>query len=227
MDVWGIIIRTILIYVVVIIVMRIMGKREIGKLSVIDLVVSIMIAEIAVIVIEDTSRPMLDGILPMVILLLIQIITAMISLKNEKLRKWLDGVPSIIIKNGKLNREEMKKQRYNLDDLLLQLRHNNISDLKDVEFAILETNGNLSVVEKNEKNNSMPNELTNFRYEGLPLPLILDGKVQDDHLEKINKTRFWFKNQLQEHGVYDFKDVFFCSINHRGELYIDLKDKKN
>ncbi|NDI33999.1 DUF421 domain-containing protein [Chengkuizengella sediminis] len=225
MDIWGMIIRTILIYVVVVIVMRIMGKREIGKLSVIDLVVSIMIAEIAVIVIEDTNRPMLEGILPMIILLMIQIATAFISLKNEKLRQWLDGVPSIIIKNGKLNRKEMKKQRYNLDDLLLQLRHKNIKDMRDVEFAILETNGNLSVIEKENKLDSPPNHAVNFRYEGLPIPLIMDGKVQDDHLEKINKTRFWLKNKLQEHGVFDFKEVFFCSINHRDELFIDRKGK--
>ncbi|MFS1513840.1 DUF421 domain-containing protein [Chengkuizengella sp. SCS-71B] len=224
MDIWGITIRTILIYIVVVIVMRIMGKREIGKLSVIDLVVSIMIAEIAVIVIEDTNRPMLEGVLPMIILLMIQIMTAFISLKNEKLRQWLDGVPSIIIKNGKLNRKEMKKQRYNLDDLLLQLRHKNITDMRDVEFAILETNGNLSIIKKDNLD-STPNHTANFRYEGLPLPLIMDGKVKDDHLEKIDKTRFWLKNKLQEQGVFDFKDVFFCSINHRNELYIDRKEK--
>ncbi|NBI29745.1 DUF421 domain-containing protein [Chengkuizengella marina] len=224
MDIWGITIRTTLIYIVVVIVMRIMGKREIGKLSVIDLVVSIMIAEIAVIVIEDTDRPMLEGILPMIILLMIQILTAFISLKSEKLRQWLDGTPSMIIKNGRLNRKAMKNQRYNLDDLLLQLRHKNITDMRDVEFAILETNGNLSVIKK-ENLNSNKDHTVNIRYEGLPVPLIMDGKVQDDHLEKINKTRFWLKNKLQEQGVFDFKEVFFCSINHRNELFVDRKEK--
>ncbi|SFE24983.1 Uncharacterized membrane protein YcaP, DUF421 family [Paenibacillus catalpae] len=241
MEYWSMLLRTVFIYFVVFLIMRFMGKREIGKLSVFDLVISVMIAEIAVIVIEDVDRAIWEGVLPMVVLLLIQIGIAFIALKNRRLRLWFDGKPSVIIAKGKLNRDVMRKQRYNLDDLLLQLRENKIQTVADVEFAILETTGKLSVVEKDKEGNGQeelkekaaeepilkPQSQTpaRFRFEMLPIPLIMDGKVQDENLEKLDKTRFWLKNVLQEQGVYDFKEVFLCTIDHKGKLYVD-SDKK-
>lgn len=251
MEYGSVLLRTVLIYFVVFLIMRFMGKREIGKLSVFDLVISVMIAEIAVIVIEDVDRAMWEGILPMAVLLLIQVGIAFIALKNRKIRLWFDGKPSVIIAKGKLNRDVMRKQRYNLDDLLLQLRENKINTVADVEFAILETTGKLSVVEKEERENKVreeqrePKDLKEFkerksdkqlippqtqakapfRFEMLPIPLIMDGKVQDENLAKLDKTRFWLKNVLQEQGVHDFKEVFLCTIDHRGRLFVDC-DKK-
>lgn len=227
MDILTIFLRTVLIYFVVFLMLRIMGKREIGKLSLFDLVISIMIAEIAVFVIEDTKKPLMDGILPMGTLVLIQVLLAYITLKSRTIRVLFDGKPSVLINKGMINREEMKKHRYNLDDLMLQLRQNKIMNVADVEFAILEPTGKLSVVgkDKEEKETEAgamkPNET--IRYEGLPLPLIMDGKVQDDNLEKIGQTRFWLKNQLQEKGARDFKEIFYCSIDHRGRMFIDRK----
>ncbi|GLX69503.1 DUF421 domain-containing protein [Paenibacillus glycanilyticus] len=243
MEYWSVLLRTVFIYFVVFLIMRSMGKREIGKLSVFDLVISVMIAEIAVIVIEDVDRSMWEGILPMVVLLLIQIGIAFIALKNRKLRLWFDGKPSFIIAKGKLNRDVMRKQRYNLDDLLLQLRENKISNVADVEFAILETTGKLSVIEKDDIDGRQEEPKANtekdtapivkpevktpaqFRFEMLPIPLIMDGKVQDENLAKLDKTRFWLKNVLQEQGVFDSKEVFLCTIDHKGKLFID-SDKK-
>jgi uncharacterized membrane protein YcaP (DUF421 family) len=247
-EFWSLLIRTVIIYFVVFLIMRFMGKREIGKLSVFDLVISVMIAEIAVIVIEDMERSMWSGILPMVLLLLIQIGSAFMTMKSRKLRLLFDGKPSVIIDKGKLNSDVMRKQRYNLDDLMLQLRENKISAVSDVEFAILETSGKLSVIPKDNsdasenndsddqpadhsdqkfKNFNMENIIPpKYRFEILPVPLIMDGKVQDKNLEKLEKTRFWLKNVLQERGVTDFKDVFFCTIDHKGKLFIDMHDKK-
>lgn len=235
MELWTIFLRTVLIYFVVFIVMRVMGKREIGKLSVFDLVISIMIAEIAAFIIDDPHMPVMEGILPIVTLVVIQIATAYLTLKNQTIRQWFDGKPSFLIANGKLQEEEMRKQRYTLDDLMMQLREQKVPDLANVEFAILETSGKLSVLEKQndtdesdeqrEKEKESSTEPPRFRYEGLPLPLIMDGKVQDENLDKIGKTRFWLKNQLQAHGIYDFKKVFFCTIDHRGRLYLDAKKK--
>lgn len=246
---------TVLMYILIFLSMRIMGKREIGKLSVFDLTISIMIAEIAVFVIEDIERPVYDGVVPMATLVLIQILVAQLSLKSRKLRLLVDGKPSVLISDGKLNRHEMRKQRYNLDDLLLQLRGQNIDSPADVEFAILETSGQLTVIEKskgvsstnqsgnsssaaeeqeqesNEGGNpgtagyegvsgsSLPNK--KIRYEGLPIPLIMDGKVQDDNLEMIGKNRFWLRTQIRQKGVSDFRDVFLCSIDHKGKIYVD------
>lgn len=226
MELWTIFVRTVFIYFVVFLVMRLMGKREIGKLSIFDLVISIMIAEIAVFVIDDPDMPILEGILPMVTLVLIQIVLAFLTLKNRKLRLWFDGKPSFLVENGKLNETEMRKQRYTLDDLLMQIREQKVPNMANVEFAVLETSGKLSVIEKEKRESEAGNdsgEAPRFRYEGLPLPLIMDGKVQDDNLDKIGKNRFWLKNELQERGVYDFKKVFFCTIDHRGRLFLNKK----
>lgn len=229
---------TVLMYFFIFLCMRIMGKREIGKLSVFDLTISIMIAEIAVFVIEDIKRPIYEGMVPMATLVLIQVLVAQLSLKSRGLRLLMDGKPSILISGGKLHRGEMRKQRYNIDDLLQQLRGQNIASPADVEFAILEPSGQLTVFEK-EKNSSSTTEdiktgeessditrrtklpKDKIRYEGLPIPLIMDGKVQDHNLEMIGKTRFWLRTQIRQKGVSDFRDVFLCSIDHKGRIYVD------
>ncbi|MDF2835940.1 MAG: hypothetical protein K0Q63_1580 [Paenibacillus sp.] len=259
MEVWSLLIRTTVIYFVVFLIMRLMGKREIGKLSVLDLIISVMIAEIAVIVIEDVDRPMWDGVVPMIVLLVIQVSMALLAMSNRKLRLFFDGKPSVVIAKGKINRDVMRKQRYNLDDLMLQLRENKITSVADVEFAILETSGKLSVIPREttehgggeeateNKQSSDGNESfgvrsmtehvaarsvrekiipSGYRFEILPIPLIMDGKVQDENLGKIEKTRFWLKNALQEENVYDFKDVFLCTIDHKGKLFVDVHQKK-
>jgi uncharacterized membrane protein YcaP (DUF421 family) len=225
MDIMIVFFRTVLIYFVVFVVLRIMGKREVGKLSLFDLVISIMIAEIAVFVLEDSNKPLMEGLVPMGTLVLIQMLIAFITLKSRWLRLLFEGKPSLLIEKGQLNRDEMKKQRYNLDDLLLQLRQQKVQNVADVEFAILEPTGKLSVIEKvwREGQTDQNEQSSKIRYEELPLPLIMDGKVQDDQLEKLGQTRFWLKNQLQARGVFDFKEVFFCSIDHRGRIFLNRK----
>lgn len=239
MEITAILLRTMFMYLFIFVIMRMMGKREIGKLSVFDLVISIMIAEIAVIVIESTDKSLWTAIAPMLVLSLVQIGIAFLSLKNAKLRALIDGKPSVLIRGGKLNRQEMRKQRYNLDDLMSQLRESGIADVGAVELAVLESTGKLSVIRKED----WPREATanadgavdegrmdfdtfpKVRYELLPLALILDGQVQDDNLEGMGKTRFWLKKELSGYGVDSFKDVFFCSIDHRGKLYVDKKTR--
>ena len=247
--------RTILMYFIAAFAIRLMGKREIGKLSVFDLVISIMLAEIAVFAIEDVKRPLYEGIVPIIVLIILQVVIALIGLKSRWFRLALDGKPVILVSNGELQREEMRKQRYNLDDLMQQLREQSIDNVDDLQFAILETTGKLSVFLKEEKSGSSRNNgdlvsertvnesdmnkdnmnteesneyikaLQNIRYGALPLPLIMDGKVQDSNLELIEKNRFWLKNQIQEKGVRDFKDVFLCSLDHKGQLYVNVKKK--
>lgn len=234
--------RTVMIYFVIYLIIRVMGKREIGKLSVFDLVISIMITELAVFVVEDPKRPIWEGILPMAVLAVTQILIASVTLKSRLLRRLFEGKPSPLIVNGKLDREEMRKQRYSLDDLIMQLRENRVTNIADVEFAVLEPTGQLTYLTKKEYRNdesvkaqakpgepdkqpggTAPAERQAFRYEGLPVPLIMDGKVQKDGLEKIGQTRFWLKRELESRGVADVKDVFLCTFDHRGRLYIDRK----
>lgn len=218
MDFVTIILRTFLVYVIILLVLRLMGKREIGQLSVLDFVVSIMIAELAVISIDNFSSPMIHSLIPIFVLSIIQITFAVISLKSEKLRDFLDGEPSVLIKEGKIDEHEMRKQRYNFDDLLVQLRQNKVAKLSDVEFAILEPSGKLSVIEKSKQNeNSGPN---------MPLPLILDGKVQEEHLDKINKTPLWLRQEMRKIGYRDIKKISYCALRDDQSFFVDVKDEQ-
>ncbi len=190
-----------------------MGKREIGELSILDLVVFIMIAEMAVLAIENPKDPLFHTLLPMGLLMGIQIFLAYVSLKSQKIRDFIDGKPSVIINQGKIDEEEMKKQRYNFDDLLIQLRDKNVRDIADVEFAILEPSGKLSVFEKKNPGNNPIN-----------VPLILDGVVQEESLNNIGKTNLWLRQQLRGLGYKDIKSISYCSYNN-GTFFIDLKDE--
>jgi uncharacterized membrane protein YcaP (DUF421 family) len=218
MELYTIIFRTLFIYFLIVVVFRMMGKREIGKLSVIDFVVSIMIAELAVISIEDPKIPMVNSLVSIFVLLGIQLILAIISLKSRKMRELVDGKPSVIIKKGKVDEQEMRKQRYNFDDLLTQLRENNIRSLNEVEFGVLETTGKLSVIKKNEDTERSPLQMI--------LPLVLDGKVLEDNLEKVDKTAFWLRQELKKVGFKDVKSISFCTLNEDGSLYVDEKNEK-
>ncbi|WP_394233076.1 DUF421 domain-containing protein [Niallia oryzisoli] len=211
-DLLTIILRTFITYFIILVIFRFMGKREIGELSVFDLVVNIMIAEIAVMAIDETTIELIKSIVPIVLLMLIQISMARLSLKSKKFRDLVDGSPTIVINQGKIDENAMRKQRYNFDDLLQQLREKNVRNIADVEFAILEPSGKLSVMEKNK---SEEGDLT--------LPLIVDGNIQHDHLRIINKTELWLRQQLKQKGYTDIKKISFCSFQN-DQFYIDLID---
>lgn len=217
-DFITIVVRTIFFYFLILVIFRFMGKREIGELSILDLVVFIMIGELAVVAIERPSVRIFHAILPMVLLMFIQIILAMISLKSKKFRDIVDGQPTIIINRGKIDEKAMRKQRYNFDDLMTQLREKDIRSIADVEFAILESSGSLSVIEKikNNKNQKKQGDIT--------IPLILDGTIEEENLKRINKTNLWLRQELKKKGYRDVKKISFCSYEN-GEFYIDLQDE--
>lgn len=207
-----VLLRTLFLYFLILFIFRLMGKREIGELSVFDLVVNIMIAEMAVMAIDETKIEMTKAILPIILLMIIQVSMARLSLKSKKFRDLVDGSPTIIINQGQVDEVAMRKQRYNFDDLLQQLREKNIRNITDVEFAILEPSGKLSVFEKEKEEGD------------LTLPLIIDGKVQIDHLNRVNKTELWLRQSLKQRGYQDVKKISFCSFQN-GEFYIDLIDE--
>ncbi|MBB6511915.1 uncharacterized membrane protein YcaP (DUF421 family) [Gracilibacillus halotolerans] len=219
-DILTIIVRTIFYYTVIVIIFRMMGKREIGELSLLDIVVYIMIAELAVVTIEDLEIEYWFTLIPMAILLIIQRLTAFISLKSPLFRTYFEGKPSIIITNGKIDEHEMKKNRYNFTDLLQQLRENGTESINDVEFAILEPSGKLSVIEKKDDDKSV------YPMSGLVLPLIVDGKIQQDALKNIQRDEKWLRKILKEKGFPDFNEISFCSIDRNNEWYIDKKNEK-
>jgi uncharacterized membrane protein YcaP (DUF421 family) len=227
MELGVIVLRTFMIYFFILLMLRIMGKREIGKLSVFDLVVSIMIAELAVLSLESSEVPMMISILPILVLVFTQVILSYISLKSQKIRELVDGKPAILIENGEIKETELRKQRYNLDDLLLQLRENRIHSISQVEFAILEPSGKLTVFPK-EATQPVTKEdlgLPTSPYT-LPYVLIKDGKIQKQELEKIGYSEFWLKSEVKRQiGTSDLRRISFCSVDRDGNWYIDLKDR--
>ena len=202
--------RSILFYFIVTILYRIMGKREIGELSIMDFIVSIFIAELVSLSIENYNQSIFMSLIPVLSLSLIQIGLSYLSIKNKKIRDLLDGNPSVIIENGKVNFKEMKKQRYNIEDLLMQLRDNSVKSISDVDYAVLETNGKLSIFQKDN----------NHDY---PLPLILNGIVDKKTLRKINKNEVWLDNELEKLNV-DRENIFYCFYENN-DLYI-IEHKK-
>ena len=198
MDYLLILLKTLFFYFAIVLFYRFMGKREVGELGIIDLIVSILIAELAAISIEKYNTNIFLMLLPITLLVILQIVLAKISLKSDKLRSMLDGDASVIIDNGKVNFKEMIKQRYNLEDLLTQLRAKEVKSIEEVEYAILETSGKLSVFTK-DANNSGP----------YPLPLILDGKIQKMTLKRIRRKEKWLYELLETKKV-KLDDVFYA-----------------
>ena len=198
MDYLLILLKTLFFYFAIVIFYRFMGKREVGELGIIDLIVSVLIAELAAISIEKYDSSVFLMLLPIIVLVILQIILAKISLKSDKLRNMLDGEASVIIDNGKVNFKEMIKQRYNLEDLLTQLRAKEVKSIEEVEYAILETSGKLSVFTKNASNSGL-----------YPLPIILDGKVQQMTLKRLKKKEKWL-NELLASKKVKLDDVFYA-----------------
>ena len=197
MDYFLVLMKTLFFYFLITIIYRLLGKREVGELSTMDLIVSIFIAELAAISIDKHDESIFMSLIPMVALVVIQILISKISLKSSNIRNLIDGKPSIIINRGKVNFKEMLKQRYNLDDLLTQLRSKGVKSIEEVDYAILETSGKLSVFKRE-------NDISR----SYPLPVILDGEVQEDVLLQINKSKKWLDKSLKEEG-YVIEDVFY------------------
>jgi uncharacterized membrane protein YcaP (DUF421 family) len=201
-----------------------MGKREIGQLSAFDLVVAIMIAELAAIPIEKTEIPLYMGLFPIVILVIAEMILAKVSLKSEKMRAFINGTPSVVIEKGLILQDEMRKLRFNVNDLLSQLRQKDVSNIADVEYAILETSGKLSIILKPEKQPVLKQDL-NIKVisKGLPVALITDGHVSKKNLVRVNVTDDWLLEQIKKQGYTSFEEVFLASLDEHGNLFLSPK----
>ncbi|MCW2279391.1 DUF421 domain-containing protein [Heliophilum fasciatum] len=220
------IIRTIILFSVVVIGLRLLGKRQIGQLQPYELVVIILISELAAIPMENIDIPIYGGIIPILTLLLMQVSLSYISMKSESARGIICGTPSILVENGKIVEQELARLRYNVNDLLEQIRSKDVANLADVEFAILETGGQLNVIPKSQKRPVTPSDLgLSTPYEGVPVSLIIDGQVLQKNLDKVNLTEQWLKTELSKFNVAHFEDVFFASIDTEGKLYYQLKSK--
>ena len=203
--------RAVFFYFTIIFAYKIMGKRELGELSLVDFVISTVLSQMIAISIENYKDPLLYTLIPLLILVVLQVLLSIFTLKNKNFRSFIDGKESIIINKGVLNIKEMIKQRYSLDDLLSQLRDKQIRTIEEVDYAILETGGKLSVFVKDDKDKKV-----------FPLPLIVDGSIEEDNLKMINKDKKWMIDELFKKKVnldnvfyafYTDKDVFVIKKN--------------
>lgn len=186
--------KTVFLYLFIMVGFRIMGKKEVGQLSVIDLIVSILIAELAALSLESHEQSILRSIVPITTLIIIQITLSYLTLKNSTIRTVLDGKPVVIIKDGKLNFSGMSKLRYSLDDLILQLREQGYQSIEEVSYAVLENNGSLSVFEGTHE---------------YPLPIILDGVIDETVLHEIGKDKGWLMKLLDQRKI-TLENVFYA-----------------
>lgn len=219
-------VRALVLYIIVIISMRIMGKRQIGQLQPFELAIAIMISELAAVPMQNTGIPLINGIIPILTLLIAQLVVSFLSLKSLRARGVICGKPSILIENGRILENELRKEMYTLNDLLEQMRIKNVTDISDIEFAILETNGQLSIIPKSQKRPVTPADLKiSTDYEGLSLDIIIDGKLIDKNLKKANLDTDWLYGELAKSGISRIKDVLFACLDSRGNLFCQKKSK--
>ncbi len=223
-----IVIRTLIIYAVVILSLRIMGKRQIGELQPAELVVAIMISDLASIPMESVNVPLLSGLVPVFTLISTEVIVSFLCLKSKGIRKFIVGEPSIIIYDGVINRKELEKLRFNIDDLLEQLRISNCYDISDVHVAVLETNGKLSLIPRDNARAVTVEDLklNKVRRGGLPCNVISDGHLNKTELERSGKTLHQLNDEIKKRGGKRIEDVFIASIDAEGEIFMQLKKRK-
>ena len=204
----SIIFKTLVLYFFIVIVYRIMGKKEVGKLSIIDLIVSILIAELAAISIEQYDSSIMISIVPILCLVIIEVLFGYIGLKSSKFKKIIEGSPVVIIKNGKLNFDAMRKLRYGLDDLISQLREQGIKSIEEVNYAVIENNGKISIFQNETE---------------YPLPIIMDGEIDYEVLKDMNKDENWVYNILKKKNI-KLENVFYAFYT-KNKTYIIKKDE--
>ena len=219
-------VRAIIIYILVLIVMRLMGKREIGQLQPFELAISIMIADLASIPMTDPGVPIFNGLVPILGLLAMHLLITVLNIKSVNIRKITCGKPTILVYRGKIDEEALRKERFTVSELQERLRGKEIFNLGDVEFAILETNGEVSVIQKPNKRNAIPEDFNIMpEYEGLPYDLVVDGKIMYENLTKIGKNERWLKNQIDKFKTTP-ENVLIATMDGKGNFFCQEKSKK-
>lgn len=222
-----VVIRTLILYASVTAAVRIMGKRQIGEMQPSELVVAIMISDLASVPMQAVDIPLLSGIIPVFTLIVAEVFAAFLSLKSKAIRRIIAGEPSVVIRGGRIDEKELVRQRFNLNDLLEQLRISGYPDISQVEIAVLETNGQLSIIPKAEARNVTVKDLNlkNAEKETIPFMLISDGKINKAELERSGKSEKWLNQELKKKKISSVKDVFVASLDEDGKLFLQKKER--
>ena len=218
--------RAIIIYILVLIVMRVMGKREIGQLQPFELVIAVMIADLASTPMSDIGSSLFDGIVPILALFVMHLLISSINLRSVNIRKIISGKPSILVYRGKIDEKVLKKEKITINELQERLRGNNIFSMVDVEYAILETSGQLTVIPKPEKRGTIPQDFGIVpEYDGLSYDLIVDGKVMYENLKQLGKDIRWLEKEAQNSKANP-NNILLMTIDGKGEIFCQKKEQK-
>ena len=219
--------RVLILYILVLTIMRLMGKREIGQMQPFELVIAILIADLASIPIADSGIPIFNGIIPILGLLVLQLLISILNMKSINFRKLTCGKPSILIYRGKIDEKVLRKEKFTINELQERLRQNDVFSLGDVEYAIIETTGQITVIQKPEKRNAIPEDFgITPEYEGIPYDLVTDGAVMNENLKAIGRDYNWLKKEVEKFGfkpeeallvTYDGKGQIFCQKKEKGK----------
>ena len=221
----AIFIRTILIYILLIGAMRLSGKRQIGEIQLSELVTTILLSEIASYPLTNANIPFLYSVVPIVVIISLEIIMSFLATKSAAIKSILDDKPSIIIRKGIINQKEMVKMRLSMDDLLCELRLKNIASPDEVEYAILEQNGQISVFPKDSKKQATLEDLgLTGAGAGISHSVIIDGHIMDYAVKNAGKTRDWVEEQLQKKHIRNIKTVFLMTVDDKGDVKIVKKE---
>ncbi len=219
-------IRTIILYIIVLVVMRFMGKREIGQLQPFELAISIMIADLATLPMAEPGIPISNGIIPILGLLVMHIIISLINMKSVKMREIICGKPSILIFRGRIDEKALQRERFTINELEERLRGQNIFNISDVEYAILETSGQVTVIQKPNKRTTIPEDFgIEPQYQGIAYDLIVDGKIMKENLQKLDKDYNWLVKQVEPFGIMP-EEALVATIDASGNFYCQEKENK-
>ncbi|MCL6454439.1 MAG: DUF421 domain-containing protein [Alicyclobacillus sp.] len=211
----------------VMVALRLMGKREIGQLSVFDFVVSMMIAELSTLPMEDTRIPLYISLLAIAALVLLQVLVSFLQLKSHWFRHWVEGEPVMLVEHGKIRDTAMKRARYSMNDLLLQLREQGVANVADVEFAVLENSGKLSVIPRADKRPLTPADVGQpVAPSTIPIPVVIDGQPVKKGLDSLRRDTTWLTQELARRGYTDLTDVFYAAVDANGTWWIDPRDER-
>lgn len=222
-----ILIRTVIVYILVIAALRLMGKRQIGQLQPSELVVAMMLSELACIPMESVEMPLILGIIPIITLFVAETTFSFFTLKSRRVRKLLSGAPAVLIEKGKVSEKEMARLRFNIDDLMEELRTAGYVSIADVEYAIIESNGGLSVIPKSNKRPLTAADLNIcLPYEAIPFLLVTDGVINEKAMAASGHDMVWLLEKLNEFDIWDINDVFIASVDVSGEFFVQKKQSK-
>ena len=218
-------VRTVILYFAILISMRIMGKRQLGEMEISEFIVAALIADLAATPLQDIGIPLLNGLVPIIIMFCFEIIIAGLNMRSVKLRKLTYGRPEIIIRNGRIIREAMQKNRFTLDELMQELRAQGLTDTTQVEYAVLETNGQLSII---LKSGDQPATASQMGVDGDDVSyahiIINEGRILDNNLKLLGRDRRWLSNELKRQNFRSADEVYILTLSESGRVFCQAKE---